>query len=208
MIILRGVPGSGKSTFAKSFISQNGGNGKILSTDDYFMQIIDGVEVYVYNRSLLSEAHNWNQERATFECKKQTTPLIIDNTFVKKWEAKFYIKLGISYGYSISIKEPNTKWWKERDASKMAELNSHNVDYFVIKRMIDNWEYDFTITKILASEESGKKEDRNSRGHCGSRRFAKKNPNERTTYFTRGVIIQEDAMYMLNIQLLYVFSGK
>ncbi len=68
MIILRGVPGSGKSTFAKSFISQNGGNGKILSTDDYFMQIIDGVEVYVYNRSLLSEAHTVHPPTHETEC--------------------------------------------------------------------------------------------------------------------------------------------
>ena len=50
LIIVRGIPGSGKSTFAKTLGVKN-----INEADDYFIQ--NGV--YVYEKDLLPQAHAW-----------------------------------------------------------------------------------------------------------------------------------------------------
>ncbi|XP_051963152.1 NEDD4-binding protein 2-like 2 isoform X2 [Xyrauchen texanus] len=88
LILLRGVPGSGKSTLARELLS-TGPNGMILSTDDYFFQD----NRYVFDHTLLGDAHDWNQkraERAMLECR---SPIIIDNTNVKAWEMKPYVEI-------------------------------------------------------------------------------------------------------------------
>ncbi|KAJ7995138.1 hypothetical protein DPEC_G00241450 [Dallia pectoralis] len=58
LILMRGAPGSGKSTRARELLS-TGSNGLVLSTDDYFSQ----ENGYLYDPGLLGEAHNWNQIR-------------------------------------------------------------------------------------------------------------------------------------------------
>lgn len=60
LILMRGLPGSGKSTFARELLSTRT-SGLVLSTDDYFSQ----EKGYLYDSSLLGIAHDWNQNRGT-----------------------------------------------------------------------------------------------------------------------------------------------
>ncbi|EGV98877.1 NEDD4-binding protein 2-like 2 [Cricetulus griseus] len=61
LILLRGLPGSGKTTLSRILLGQSR-DGIVFSTDDYFHHQ-DG---YRYNVNQLGDAHDWNQSRAVF----------------------------------------------------------------------------------------------------------------------------------------------
>lgn len=142
LYIVRGLSGSGKSTLAKELA---GSSGIVLSTDDFFMN--NGK--YEYDGSKISRAHKWNQERTVEYLQKGVHPIVIDNTMSQKWEAKFYVLQGISYGYNIEIREPNTPWRK--NPQELAKRNTHGVPLETIERMLSRWDYDFTVDSILNS---------------------------------------------------------
>ena len=90
VILMRGVPGSGKTYLANLMKD----NGVVLSTDDFF---INHRGQYVYNPSLLSEAHDWNKRRAEREMKARVNPVIIDNTNLEAWEMEPYVCLALRF---------------------------------------------------------------------------------------------------------------
>ena len=90
IILMRGVPGSGKSYLAH----QIKGRGTVLSTDDYFY---DRHGYYIFNPTLLSEAHDWNRRRTERKMKDRINPIIIDNTNLETWEIEPYIHLALRF---------------------------------------------------------------------------------------------------------------
>jgi len=150
MYIMRGTPGSGKSTLSKEILQRSGNEGVILSTDDFFMQNPEGK--YNYEAKQIPAAHKWNQDRSWHNLKKGVNPIIIDNTNTMKWEAKTYVRQARDCGYEVVVTEPETEWWLNRDVHKMAAMNSHHVSSEIIERMLAKWETDFTIENILKSE--------------------------------------------------------
>ncbi|ORX84156.1 P-loop containing nucleoside triphosphate hydrolase protein [Anaeromyces robustus] len=145
MYILRGLPGSGKSTLAKSIIKENNGKGIILSTDNYF--IVNGKDQY--DPTKIGEAHQSNQNKCKEKCEQGISPIIIDNTNIKRWEAKPYVEIALEYNYKIEIREPDTPWFKERNAKRLAKKSIHNVTIKKITGMISKWDEDFSIESIL-----------------------------------------------------------
>ncbi|KAG2457351.1 N42L2 protein, partial [Polypterus senegalus] len=105
LILMRGMPGSGKSTHAQE-LAQSNPNGVVLSTDDYFSQQTG----YSYDPSLLGDAHEWNQSRAKEAMEKGQSPIVIDNTNTQAWEMKPYVQLALEKGYNVEFHEPNTGW--------------------------------------------------------------------------------------------------
>lgn len=139
LILMRGVPGSGKSYLARQLVdmmigaSPNSYETHILTTDDYFM--VRGQ--YQYNKYQLSNAHSWNQNRARNAFTMGLSPVIIDNTNIELWEMAPYMKEGVNNGYIIQVVEPTTQWAK--NANILAKRNLHNVPLVNIKRMLDNY---------------------------------------------------------------------
>uniref|UniRef100_A0A669QX74 NEDD4 binding protein 2 like 2 n=1 Tax=Phasianus colchicus TaxID=9054 RepID=A0A669QX74_PHACC len=105
LLILRGLPGSGKSTLSR-FLLDHSRDGIVLSTDDYFRQQ-DG---YTYNAAQLGDAHDWNQKRAKQAMEQGKSPVIIDNTNTQAWEMKPYVEVALEKGYRVEFREPDT--WK------------------------------------------------------------------------------------------------
>lgn len=161
LYILRGLPGSGKSTLCQQMLSFNNGVGAIFSTDDYFLTpgTKKGKPNYAFDPSKLSEAHAWNEGRALEAFQGGITPVFIDNTHVARWEARFYLVYGLRYGYQVVFLEPQTKWWLERDLKEMAKRNSHGVTLEKLERMLSNWEDDFTVQNVMWAQ---RKVQRNS----------------------------------------------
>lgn len=141
LVIMRGLPGSGKSFKAAQM------GGKVFSTDDFWTEVAtDG-----FDGERIQEAHAWNINRAAkalFEDK--ATLVIIDNTNTKAWEAKPYIVLAEAAGYEMEIVESDSPWC--RDVKECFKKNQHNVPEAGIQAMFDRWEYDLTPEKILATE--------------------------------------------------------
>ncbi|XP_072108934.1 NEDD4-binding protein 2 isoform X1 [Mobula birostris] len=146
LFLMRGLPGSGKSTLAR-LIVQQGPNGIILSTDEYFYR--NGR--YQFNHSLIGEAHQWNQKRAEEAMEKGLSPVIIDNTNTQSWEMKPYIIMAIKYNYKVAFREPNT-WWKFKPR-ELERRNVHGVSKEKIKTILDHYERHVTINTVMASSQ-------------------------------------------------------
>ena len=90
LIILRGLPGSGKSTFAKLICNQH------VEADMFFIQ--DGE--YKFDVSKLKQAHEWCQWK-TEEWMKKRYNVVVSNTFTMEWEMEVYFELAKQYGYQV-----------------------------------------------------------------------------------------------------------
>ncbi|NXP13074.1 N4BP2 protein, partial [Thinocorus orbignyianus] len=144
LVLLRGVPGSGKSYLARNLLEDNPG-GIILSTDDYFCK--NGQ--YHYDPDCLGEAHDWNRKRAKEAFEMRISPIIIDNTNIQAWEMKPYVTLAQQYKYKVMFREPDT-WWKFKP-KELERRNIHGVSKEKIKRMLERYERCLTVGSILDS---------------------------------------------------------
>jgi len=144
LYLMRGLPGSGKSTVAKKLAH----NGIILSTDNYWMS--NGQ--YQYDPAEITTAHQWNQERANEAMMQGVSPIVIDNTNVQLWQMKPYVESALKYGYEVKFAESNTPW--KSNAEELAKRNQHDVPQDVIEQMIVNWDKNPTVENILESEKT------------------------------------------------------
>ncbi len=90
LILLRGLPGSGKSTFAKLICNQH------VEADMYFMQ--DGE--YKFDATKLKQAHEWCRDKTETWMQKRYN-VVVSNTFTQEWEMETYYKLAGQYGYRV-----------------------------------------------------------------------------------------------------------
>lgn len=145
LILMRGLPGSGKSTRAKELLS-SGPSGLILSTDDYFFH----GEVYRYDPCLLGAAHEWNQRRAEDAMHDGRSPIIIDNTNIQAWEMKPYVKMALKRGYRVDFCEPDTSW--KFDPYELAKRNTHRVRQGTIAQMMERFSFPISVDIVLSSQ--------------------------------------------------------
>ncbi|XP_027959962.1 NEDD4-binding protein 2-like 2 isoform X2 [Eumetopias jubatus] len=150
LILLRGLPGSGKTTLSRILLGQSR-DGIVFSTDDYFHHQ-DG---YRYNVNQLGDAHDWNQNRAKQAINQGRSPVIIDNTNTQAWEMKPYVEMAIGKGYRVEFHEPET-WWKF-DPEELEKRNTHGVSRKKIAQMLDRYEYEMSISIVMNSVEPSHK---------------------------------------------------
>ena len=100
LTLVRGLPGSGKSTFANLITNKF----SICEADLFFY---DKEGNYNFDGSKLKLAHVWcfNQVRTRMEDNKlnpQFYPeIVVSNTFTQEWEMEKYYKLAEEYGYKV-----------------------------------------------------------------------------------------------------------
>lgn len=138
VIVLRGLPGSGKS-FLRKQIQDESGCYDVISADNYFIRP-DGT--YSWNYKELGVAHDWahkNYLDSLSEDNDDTADIIIvDNTNTTFKECKFYLEEALKAGWNIIIWEPNTEW--AFTPEELFKKNVHGVPLESIKKMLDRWE--------------------------------------------------------------------
>ncbi|KAM5272197.1 NEDD4-binding protein 2 [Ctenodactylus gundi] len=144
LVLLRGLPGSGKSFLART-LQEDNPSGVILSTDDYFY--INGQ--YQFDLRYLGEAHEWNHNRAKEAFEKKISPIIIDNTNLQAWEMKPYVALSQKHKYKVHFREPDT-WWKFKP-KELARRNIHGISKEKITRMLENYQRFVSVPIIMSS---------------------------------------------------------
>ncbi|XP_023375384.1 NEDD4-binding protein 2 isoform X2 [Otolemur garnettii] len=144
LVLLRGLPGSGKSFLART-LQEDNPSGVILSTDDYFY--INGQ--YQFDVKYLGEAHEWNQNRAREAFEKTISPIIIDNTNLQAWEMKPYVALSQKHKYKVLFREPDT-WWKFKP-KELARRNIHGISKEKITRMLEHYQRFVSVPIIMNS---------------------------------------------------------
>lgn len=119
LILVRGLPGSGKSTFAH-LISDT-----VFEADQYFMK--DGI--YCFDKELLPKAHAWCQAQVTIAMIAGKPLIVVSNTMCRKWEMIAYVNLSKVYGYMLT----------EVTMTQPVRENVHGVPDDVIERMKATW---------------------------------------------------------------------
>lgn len=127
MVIMRGLPGSGKSTRAREIAAQICAT--ICSTDDFF--VVDGK--YVFDPSKLGINHALNLKFAQMVISSGRN-VIIDNTNVLRSHMQPYIDAAQRSGYEVEIVEVTC------DINTCIARNIHGVPEVAIRRMAAQWE--------------------------------------------------------------------
>ena len=137
MFIMRGLPGSGKSTLVetiKSVYAKDAmGDFVVCSADDFFM--VNGS--YQFDISRISDAHEDCQNRMKEAVISRVRTIVIDNTNVMYWEMKTYIQTANREGYIVILVEPKTPW--RLNAEILAKRNSHGVPRETLQKKVRSY---------------------------------------------------------------------
>ena len=121
LYIVRGIPGSGKSTFAKTL------GGSHHETDNFF--IVDGK--YKFDGTKIKEAHNWCQNKVKTDMMIGREKIVVSNTFTQEWEMEPYFEMAKEFGYkTFSIVVEN----------RHGGTNQHEVPEEVLTKMRERFE--------------------------------------------------------------------
>ena len=121
LLLIRGLPGSGKSTFAKTLIGYDH-----FEADMYFIQE-DGS--YKYDSAYIRKAHEWCKQR-TYESLAAGRNVVVSNTFIQLWTMKPYVNMADVLNAVLDVKEMSGQYG-----------NIHNVPEDILIRMKEQWEY-------------------------------------------------------------------
>ena len=91
LFLLRGLPGAGKTTLAKTL------GGAYIEADQFF----EYEGKYEFDASKLKDAHAWCQNAVKVWTKNRVDRIIVSNTFTQAWEMQPYYDLAEKYGYRV-----------------------------------------------------------------------------------------------------------
>ena len=92
LMLIRGCPGSGKSTFAKTL------GGVHFEADMFF---VDENGVYNFDATKIKLAHNWCMIQTQKAMVDNEPKIVVSNTFTQEWEMETYFKLANENGYMV-----------------------------------------------------------------------------------------------------------
>jgi predicted kinase len=122
LYIIRGLPGSGKSTKARELYGYDNVH---LEADLFFH--LDGE--YVFDSALLGAAHDWCYSNTVFNL-RIGYDVVVSNTFTKLWELEKYLAIPLLVeGVTISIIEMKTQY-----------ESIHNIPPEKFEQMKNRWE--------------------------------------------------------------------
>jgi predicted kinase len=103
LTLVRGLPGSGKSTFSNFIWNEYA----VCEADKFFY---DSEGNYNFDASKLREAHKWCRDEVETRMKDievnpqyypEIAEIVVSNTFTQEWEMEEYFKLAEKYGYMV-----------------------------------------------------------------------------------------------------------
>lgn len=118
LYIIRGLPGSGKSTYAKSLDCLH------VEADMYFQRNGE----YDFNSEKLKLAHHWC-EQTVFAAMRAGMDVCVSNTFVQHWQIQPYLDKAASTGHSVNM-----------IAMRGQYGSTHNVPADILQKLEQEWQ--------------------------------------------------------------------
>ena len=132
LILVRGLPGSGKSSFARTFK-----DALVFAADDFFYRRGEGK--YAFDPTLLGEAHLGCQ-RDTRGALEAGAVVVVTNTFSQRWELEAYFKIAAEVDTQVTVVDLFDNGLTDEE---LAERGLHGVPQDTIATMRARWEHDW-----------------------------------------------------------------
>lgn len=129
VVVLSGISGSGKSTYAEKLKSDAGGCAAIVSADQFFE---NEAGVYSFDKNLLDQAHQHCFRNFMAAIEIRTPLIIVANTNCNTYEISPYFLAAKAFGYDpelVTIMQ---------DVKVCEQRNSHGVNSTIISRQLKN----------------------------------------------------------------------
>lgn len=130
-VIMRGLPGSGKSSFT-SLLSKHLKDVSVHSIDDLHT---DHTGNFHWSEDLEPMRYMTNYANFIKSCEKQTAVVVADCINVKVSDFQDYIKAARAFGYQPYVVTPEL-----RPSKELSRRNNHHVSSVHIKEMTKQWE--------------------------------------------------------------------
>jgi predicted kinase len=120
LYIIRGLPGSGKTTLAKQLVHPS----RHAEADQFFE--LEGS--YQFDHTKIKEAHEWCQAKVK-KLLGDSRNCAVSNTFTQRWEYQPYIEMVEGTSHDFQVIEVHGPW-----------TNVHGTPESVIKQMRNRWQ--------------------------------------------------------------------
>lgn len=160
LVVLSGLPGFGKSTYARNFVeafttTNEGATTKICSADDFHINKETGE--YEFDPTKTAQAHSWCKSEVLKAVADGVDLVIVDNTNLSHWEREVYIDIGRLFCQSVAVHFLVEE--KLFVARGLARRNVHGVPDDVLGKMLMNYDWEtvpeFCSYKVLSAGRGG-----------------------------------------------------
>lgn len=133
LVLVRGLPGSGKNAFAETILSGKAkSRASVVSADDYF-ETSGG---YKFDPLQLPQAHAACQQRTERLLRFDST-VVVANTFSQRWELEFYFQIASRLVVRTHVVDLYDGGLTDEE---LAARNKHGVPVETIAQMRGLWE--------------------------------------------------------------------
>lgn len=138
VFIMRGLPGSGKSSRAWCLRAERmptAQTSKVVSADDFFVAL--GRGAYAFDPTRVGDAHAWCKGIFIDCLLSGVECVVLDNTNTQLWEFADYLHLAALLGYEVEVVDLFDGGLSDE---ALAARNTHGVPLKSIQAMRARWE--------------------------------------------------------------------
>ncbi|XP_047146565.1 uncharacterized protein LOC105843712 isoform X1 [Hydra vulgaris] len=144
LIIIRGLPGSGKSFLSSQIASSNKNISVSICSADYYFESQECA--YQFTGEKIATAHAYCRNEMINSLNEKTDLIIVENSHSQRWEYQIYERIALFCGYNVTILEIPCK--DESTRIKFYERCKHSVANHIHAAMWKRWESDFKARYI------------------------------------------------------------